>query len=74
MALLVPPESPASFLRSDSWRQILQLRREESYEFPLLTVQLVSWVFQCPIAALFSFEHIWTQTTALLAKPFPVSI
>ena len=60
MALLVPPGPPASSWRSDQWRQILQLLREGYRKVSSSDVQLLFWVFQYPITALISFDHIWT--------------
>ena len=70
MALLVPLETPASFWRSEEWRQIVQLR----VVVIMNAVQLVFWVFQYPFAALLSLEHIWKETTAHLARSFLVSM
>ena len=60
MALLVPLEFPTPFWRSEQWRQIIQLRREEFRELSSSDVQLVFWIVQCVIAALLPFEQIWT--------------
>ena len=54
--------------------QILQLRWEEYRKNSFYDVQLVFGVFQLSIPAVLSFEHIWTNTTTLLVKSFPVSI
>ena len=61
MTLLVPLKSRASIWRSEEWRQFLQLCREESSQCSSSVVQTVLGAFQCPIAALLSFEHIWDK-------------
>ena len=60
--------------RSDSeqWRKNRQLRPTEYREFSSSDAQLELWVFQYPIAALLSIEHIWMM--ALLAESFLVSV
>ena len=73
MAVLDTLECPASFSRSKYWRQILQLLQEEYRTFRLLMYKSVSGAFQYPIAYLLSRQHMWTKTTALLAKSFLVS-
>ena len=52
----------------------IQLRWEEYREFSSSDVQLVFAVYPNPIDALLSFQHFWTEMTALLATSFLVSM
>ena len=57
MALLFSLSSPASYWRSEPWRQSLQPRREEYRDCSSSDVQLVLVSFQTSVAALVSIEH-----------------
>ena len=72
--LLVLWEYSTSWLRFEQWHHILQLRREEYQKFSSSDVQLVLGLFNIPLLLCFFSKHIWTLTTALLAKSFLVSM